>query len=114
MDKQPDYVKTYMQTLPRHWDDVKLIDGFPGKYVVMARKSGDKWYLAGINSQKEPLRLVLDLSSLKLSQSLTLSHTLTMITDGDTMRSFIQLPTNIKNNKLEVVIKPNGGFTVVL
>ncbi len=114
MAKQPDYVKTYMQTLPHHWDDVKLIDGFPGKYVVMARKSGDKWYLAGINSQKEPLRLVLDLSSLKLSQSLTLSHTLTMITDGDTMRSFIQLPTNIKNNKLEVVIKPNGGFTVVL
>jgi alpha-glucosidase len=110
MAKQPDYVKTYMQRLPRHWDDVKLIDGFPGKYVVMARKSGDKWYLAGINSQKESQKVTIDLSKFKNA----IENRVTLITDGDTNRSFIQQPVTISNNKLEVEIKPNGGFTVVL
>ena len=114
MAKQPAYVIDFMKTLPRHWDDVKLIDGFPGKYVVMARKCGDKWYIGGINSQAETQKLTLDLSGLKLSQGLTSSHTLTMITDGETNRTFIQKPATISNNKLEVEIKPNGGFVVVL
>jgi len=114
MAKQPDFVKAYMQCVPRKWDDIKLIDGFPGKYVVIARKSGDNWYLAGINSQSETQKLTLDVSELKLRQDLTSNHTLTMITDGDTNRSFIQKPITFSNNKLEVEIKPNGGFVVVL
>ncbi|HET7733993.1 MAG TPA: glycoside hydrolase family 97 catalytic domain-containing protein, partial [Paludibacter sp.] len=109
MAKQPDFVKAYMQTVPRKWDDVKLIDGFPGKYVIMARKSGGKWYLAGINSQTETKKLTLDLSALKV-----VSKTVTLITDGDTNRNFVQQQATINNNKLEVEIKPNGGFTVVL
>jgi alpha-glucosidase len=109
MAKQPDYVQEYMRNVPRHWNDIKLIDGFPGKYVVMARKSGDKWYLAGINSQATNQKLTLDLSALKIG-----SKAVTLITDGDTNRNFIQLPTTVNNNKLEVEIKPNGGFVVVL
>lgn len=110
MTRQPDYVKTYMQSLPRSWDDVKLIAGFPGKYVVIARRSGNKWYLAGINSQPENQKLSVDLSALNLKAV----ENATMITDGDTNRSFVQQSLTITNNKLEVEIKPNGGFTVVL
>ncbi|MFM2290309.1 MAG: hypothetical protein RIS29_122 [Bacteroidota bacterium] len=109
MAKQPDYVQEFMRNIPRHWDDIKLIDGFPGKYVVMARKSGDKWYLAGINSQADVQKMTLDLSALKGAATKA-----TMITDGDTNRSFIQKPVEISNNKLEVEIKPNGGFVVEL
>lgn len=114
MAKQPAYVIDYMRNIPRHWDDIKLIDGFPGKYVVIARKSGAKWYLAGINSQTETQRLTLDLSTLNLSPDETLSQIPTMITDGDTNRSFIQKAVIIANNKLDVEMKPNGGFVVVL
>ncbi|MFT3752623.1 MAG: glycoside hydrolase family 97 catalytic domain-containing protein [Paludibacter sp.] len=109
MAKQPDFVKGYMQTVPRKWDDIKLIDGFPGKYVVMARKAGNKWYLAGINSQNETQKITLDLSALKIG-----SKSVTIITNGDTNRSFIQQPVTISNDKLEVEITPNGGFTAVL
>jgi len=51
MAAQKDYVKEYMSALPATWDDVKFVDGFPGKYVVVARKKGDQWYIAGINSE---------------------------------------------------------------
>jgi len=109
MAKQPDYVKTYMQTIPRKWDDVKLLDGFPGKYVVMARKSGEKWYIGGINSQTENQKVIIDISKLKTQDG----HSVTLITDGDTNRSFIQKQTFVTDNKLEVEMKPNGGFVVV-
>lgn len=109
MAKQPDFVKTYMQNVPRSWDDVKLIDGFPGKYVVIARKSGGKWYLAGINAQKNIQKLTLDLSALKVS-----SKSVTLITDGASNRSFVQKTESVQNNKLNVEIKSNGGFVVVL
>ena len=109
MAKQPDYVKLYMQAIPRSWDDVKLLDGFPGKYVVMARKSGGKWYIAGINSQSETQKVTVDLSVFGNNMS-----SLTIITDGDNNRSFAQKQVAINNNKFEVEIKPNGGFVVVL
>ena len=46
------------------WDEVRFIDGYPGKYVVLARRSGEKWYVAAINADKETLKLNIDLSFL--------------------------------------------------
>ena len=99
-----------MQTILRKWDDVKLLDGFPGKYVVMARRSGDKWYIGGINSQTENQKVIIDISKLKTPDG----NSVTLITDGDTNRSFIQKQTSVTDSKLEVEMKPNGGFVVVL
>lgn len=61
----PDFVKNYMRQLPGSWDEVKFIDGFPGKLYVVARKSGNKWYVAGINGENSEKSLSLDLSFLK-------------------------------------------------
>lgn len=44
-----------MKNVPTTWDEVKFIEGYPGKYLVMARRSGDKWYLAAINAQNETI-----------------------------------------------------------
>lgn len=114
MKKQPEYVIDFMKQVPAKWDDLKLIDGFPGKFVVMARKSGDLWYLAGINAQTEILKLNLDVSVLNLNLPPTQSRKLTLITDGENNRSFVEKHVTLNENKLEVEIKPNGGFVVVL
>lgn len=50
-----------MKQVPTTWDETRFIDGYPGKYVVLARRHADKWYIAGINAQKEPLKLKLNL-----------------------------------------------------
>ena len=42
-----------MKHVPTKWDEVKFIDGYPGQYVVLARRAGDKWYYAGINASPE-------------------------------------------------------------
>ena len=110
MAKQPDFVRNFLQHIPRKWDDVKFLDGFPGKYVVMARKSGEKWYVAGINSQSENQHLTIDLSKLKK----VIENSVNLLTDGDTNRSFNEQNTTIKNNILEVEMKSNGGFVLIL
>jgi len=53
MANQPEYIKQYMRTLPDSWDIIKFIDGYPGKYAILARKKDNAWYIAGINGEKK-------------------------------------------------------------
>jgi alpha-glucosidase len=105
MATAPDYVKSFLQDLPRNWDDVKFIDGIPGKYVVVARKSGDTWYLAGLNAESTDVNLTLDLSFIGNKKAM-------LITDGATERQFMQ--NEIASEKATTItIKSHGGFVAV-
>lgn len=33
------------------WDETRFIGGYPGEYVCLARRKGNNWYLAAINSE---------------------------------------------------------------
>ena len=35
----------FYKSLPAVWDDTKLVSAELGDYVVIARRSGDKWYI---------------------------------------------------------------------
>ncbi|MBR3287413.1 MAG: glycoside hydrolase family 97 catalytic domain-containing protein, partial [Bacteroidales bacterium] len=50
----------FMKNIPTTWDEVRFIDGYPGRYVVLARRHGDTWYVAAINATKEPLTVKAD------------------------------------------------------
>lgn len=100
----PDYVKNLLRDLPRSWDDVRFIDGYPGRHVVIARKSGDSWYVAGFNADNEERSVDLDLSFIA-------GRSGTLTTDGDGERAFVQTP--IKAGKTSIGIKPRGGFVAV-
>ena len=57
---QPDDVKEFLSSLPAAWDETRFIDGYPGEYVVLARRCGKTWYLAAINGTNQ--EKTLDLS----------------------------------------------------
>lgn len=69
MSKMNADVKGFMQKIPVTWDDVKFIDGFPGEYYVVARRSGKKWFIAGINAGTEKREIIVDLSFALKSKS---------------------------------------------
>lgn len=104
MATAPASVKRFLQDLPRSWDDVKFIDGYPGTHVVIARKAGKAWYVAGLNADDTDKTLTLDLSFLGKRKG-------TLITDGATERAFTE--SEIKGGKAVVTIKPHGGFVAV-
>jgi hypothetical protein len=106
MAKVPDYVKQAMKDVPSVWEESKFIDGYPGKYVVMARRSADKWYIAGINAQESDKELSLDLIDFAGMKG-------SIITDGKDNRSFTKTDITIDNTgKLNVLIKSRGGFLI--
>lgn len=64
MKHVPGYIKSFLRNLPDSWEDIRFLGGTPGKDFLVARKSGNTWYLAGINGEKKDKELVLDLSFL--------------------------------------------------
>ena len=52
----PAWAVQFMKDVPTLWDETRFIDGYPGKYVILARRSGDKWYIAGVTSDGTPLK----------------------------------------------------------
>jgi len=107
MAKVPDYVKNFLREIPNSWDDTKFIDGFPGKFVVIARKFEGTWYVAGINGENMDKNLNIKLNFLKTTKSATL------ITDGKDNRSFnTEKIIYTPNDPLEINIKGNGGFVL--
>jgi hypothetical protein len=103
----PDFVVEFLQKVPTAWDDTHFIDGYPGKYAVIARKSGDVWYVASINGTKQEMNLSLDLSFISPDTPAIL------ITDGPD-RTFIQ-KTLVRDLAVNSTIKmlPSGGFVIV-
>jgi len=101
----PGYVKSFLQDLPRSWDEVKFIDGYPGRYAVIARKSGDAWYLAGFNADDSDLALELDLGFLAGLRG-------QLIADGEREREFAQMAMP-GGGKQRISIKAHGGFAGV-
>ena len=107
MAKVPDYIRDYMSAVPTQWDDTRFVDGFPGKYVVMARKSGSVLYIAGINGESTEKEISFTLPFILKAT------TGTLYTDGDTNRSFSKSALNIKKGeKIKLKIKGAGGFVL--
>ncbi|MBV6319823.1 glycoside hydrolase family 97 protein [Duganella violaceipulchra] len=102
----PAYVKSFLQELPRSWDDSRLVDGYPGQYAVIARRFGDTWYIAGINATSADKALTLDLSFVGAKHGV-------IIGDGSAERDFSQRSI-AAGKKVVVTIKPHGGFVIKL
>lgn len=106
MQGVPPYVQQFLRELPNSWDDVQFIEGFPGKYVVLARKAGKKWYIAGINGEKVDRTIQLKLSPFHMKKA-------SLITDGNEPNSFWQEKLTSAGEK-SLLLKANGGFVIVL
>ncbi|HSK12093.1 MAG TPA: glycoside hydrolase family 97 catalytic domain-containing protein [Phnomibacter sp.] len=106
MQQVPEYVKDLLRHLPGTWDEVKFINGYPGQYVVIARRSGQRWYIAGIHAGARPKTLHLDLSGFSYKHA-------TLLTDGEMPLSFSKSILSAAREQT-ITLQPNGGFVLVL
>ena len=51
----PEVCLDFLREVPTTWDETRYVDGMPGEYVVLARRNGDKWYVAAVNALEEPV-----------------------------------------------------------
>lgn len=103
----------FMKKVPTTWDEIRFIDGYPGKYVILARRTGDKWYVAGINAQETPVKMTLDLSMFGAGKALNLYSEDMKLSKGKvTPEGGVKSIKNNKKQTLEVTIPKNGGLVI--
>lgn len=102
----PAWAINFMKEVPTTWDEVRYLDGYPGKYVVLARRKGTKWYIAGVNAQKETLKIKAKLPMIAAGTELK------MYTDDMQLNGKVNALKMNKNQLLEVVIPTNGGLLI--
>ena len=98
----------FLKEVPTTWDETVFIDGYPGKYVVLARRCGDKWYIAGNNATGAPLTLKLNLPMLQKGETVTVY--------SDNMKTFEPQKATLKisNPKaVSVTMADQGGVVLV-
>ncbi len=106
MLKQKDFVQDYMRTVPDSWDEVKFIDGYPGKYVILARRAGKQWYISGTNGENKELSLQLNLSFLNKRYRKAI-----LIGDDTQEKDLFSKEMDIKST-YDIVMQPYGGFVI--
>ncbi len=107
----PDAARTFLKEVPCAWDNTKLIQGYPGKELIIARKKAENWYIGGLNAEDREKILTLKFSFL----SEDLKYKLTLITDGKHDKDFKTEYTIVdKFTTIDVKLLRRGGFVASL
>ena len=103
----PAWAIDFMKQVPATWDDVRFIDGYPGKYVILARRHGDKWYVAGVNAQQETLKTEITLPMWASGTELQ------VYADDKELQGEVKSVKLGKKQTMKVTIPCNGGLLIV-
>lgn len=95
----------FLKAIPTTWDETRYVDGYPGKFVVLARRHGDQWYVAGLNALKEPLTLTLDLDDFDVTRQFC-----DQVDKKGAVTGIAISPLKLKKGKAKITMQPNGGF----
>lgn len=102
----PAWAVDFMKEVPVLWDETRYIDGYPGKYVVLARRHGDTWYIAGVSAQKEPVTVALELPMFAPSQKVT------VYSDDSELQGSVKEMKIDKKQRLKITMPCNGGVLI--
>jgi alpha-glucosidase len=107
----PDAAKAFLREVPNAWDNTKLLDGYPGRNVTIARQKGNAWYIGGINSERRDKTQTIKFDFL----SDGIKYKLTLIADGKHDKDFsTQYLVVDKSSSVEVKSLRRGGFVASL
>ena len=104
---QPQAVQDFLGKLPAAWDETRYVSGYPGQSAVLARRSGSRWFVAGINGTDEPQALKCDLSFIGANRKATL------FADSGNADTPWQIST-LSTLPSSVACQPRGGFVIVV
>ena len=102
----------FIAKVPTVWDETVALDGKIGEFILIARRSGTRWYVAGMNAW-EPMDLDVDLAPLGISNASG-----TLYRDGTNAhraaRDFRKEAVSVTGGRTMVHLAPGGGFVLVL
>ena len=102
----PKICMDFMKQIPTEWDETVFVDGYPGRYAVLARKHGDKWYIAGINATDKAMNL-------KVALPFIAGKNVQIYEDNKKMKPTLNSKKIGSEGKITLTIRPQGGTVVV-
>ncbi|MEO6550476.1 MAG: glycoside hydrolase family 97 catalytic domain-containing protein [Ferruginibacter sp.] len=107
----PDAAKTFLKNVPNAWDDTKLLSGYPGRDVMLARRKGDEWYIGGISAEQRERTKTIKFDFLPDG----VKYKLTLIADGSHDKAFsTQYFVVDRTGSVDVKLLRRGGFAASL
>lgn len=97
----PDFVVDYLRDIPTQWDEMKLLSGYPGKDVVIARRKGTTWFVAGINGENKEKTFELDLGFVNNAAGVLFED------NGDTISQ-----KKVNKGLQSITVSEYGGFVI--
>ena len=104
----PEQAQEVLRDAPARWDETRCLLGEPGAAVVLARRSGDNWFIAGINGQAGDRPIDLDLAAFADFKKRI------VIREGQDARMQLGAESVDIANKWQHVMPPRGGFILRL
>jgi hypothetical protein len=101
----PAFEIDFMKKVPTTWDETRYIDGYPGKYAVIARRHQNQWYVAGVNGEKSVKELTVKLPMLA-------GKKVRLYGDNENKEAYLQEVEVKENGELKIAVQPGGGFVV--
>lgn len=101
----PSFAVDFMKEIPASWDETVYVDGYPGKYIVLARRHNTDWYLGAVSALNEPLKLKLDLPMFAGKQ-------IRLISDDKTKTSTRSQSAVPADGSFEITVQPKGGCVI--
>lgn len=107
----PDPARSFLKDVPAAWDNIKLLSGYPGRDVIIARQKGDNWYIGGITSERFERTKNINFSFLPEG----VKYKITLITDGIHDKELVTKYLVVDNtSSLNVRLLRRGGFAAKL
>jgi alpha-glucosidase len=104
----------FLKLVPSTWDETRYLGGYPGEHILLARRSGDQWYVGGMtNEESREVTFSLDL----LGEGI---HSATIWRDSeDAGANPAHLTKEVisgleRNADMTVKMESGGGFVMVL
>ncbi|NLT51640.1 MAG: glycoside hydrolase family 97 protein [Ignavibacteria bacterium] len=107
----PDAARSFLKEVTSSWDDTKLVSGYPGKDIILARRKADNWFIGGMNSEDKEKTLTFNFPFLENG----VKYKLTLIADSEHDKDLAIDYSVIDNSgSVKVKVLRRGGFAAIL
>lgn len=102
LTEQPSFVIGFMKEIPTLWDETIFIDGYPGKFVALARRHGEQWYVAVVNAGEE-------VKDVAIALPMFSGQTITHYSDNKDRTPQLSRVSIGEEGEVRLSIQPGGG-----
>ncbi|MDR1609986.1 MAG: glycoside hydrolase family 97 protein [Candidatus Symbiothrix sp.] len=112
-EEEPEYTR-FISQIPTTWDETRVLDARFGEYLLLARRTGDNWYIAGITDENSR-SFEIDLSFLEASATFPATILKDGVNTGRIASDYVLQALSVNpDKKLSINMSSGGGFVVRL